>query len=620
MLDNMKFYDFIHKQILVFIIINLSTAPGYLLIGYFYSSMYIEMLWFVAVLLISLWGYRLRINYLKNDMDVKEKEVWLTKTKFYLFFSSYVWTFMFVVYALQDKIELHYISLVTQIGISVVAATLLSSQKRLAIFTVVNLMFPVLVYFILIDQTYAYLLAFFSIVLSAVLLYSSTNTFKYLYKSQYQAYHDRLTSLGNRRYFIEFLENTIKRLKSKGGFSFFLLIDLDHFKTINDSLGHDVGDMLLIEVSSRMKKLAAQNNSIVLRLGGDEFSIISGIFDDRKKCLKAALSLSQELLEVIKQNYNVEENSLFISASIGVTVLNDIEVNATQFIKEADIAMYEAKHQGRDGIIIFNKELSKKVELKLEIERLLRFSLENNEISLRFQPQINSDNTKSCEVLVRWNNLKLGFIPPDVFIPIAEQTGYIIELGYYILEESFKTLREWDEKGIEFKKMSINISILQMLNVGFIDDVKALIEKYLTSRQISKVIFEITETSLAQSVEELIVNMRALKELGINFSLDDFGTGYSSLSYLSKLPISELKIDKSFIDELRLTQDGTIVRTILDIAKNMKLEVVAEGVEEEFEKNYLIENNCDILQGYYFSMPITKEEFENYFPSSIRKI
>ena len=481
-------------------------------------------------------------------------------------------------------------------------------------------MFPVLVYFILIDQTYAYLLAFFSIVLSAVLLYSSTNTFKYLYKSQYQAYHDRLTSLGNRRYFIEFLENTIKRLKSKGGFSFFLLIDLDHFKTINDSLGHDVGDMLLIEVSSRMKKLAAQNNSIVLRLGGDEFSIISGIFDDRKKCLKAALSLSQELLEVIKQNYNVEENSLFISASIGVTVLNDIEVNATQFIKEADIAMYEAKHQGRDGIIIFNKELSKKVELKLEIERLLRFSLENNEISLRFQPQINSDNTKSCEVLVRWNNLKLGFIPPDVFIPIAEQTGYIIELGYYILEESFKTLREWDEKGIEFKKMSINISILQMLNVGFIDDVKALIEKYLTSRQISKVIFEITETSLAQSVEELIVNMRALKELGINFSLDDFGTGYSSLSYLSKLPISELKIDKSFIDELRLTQDGTIVRTILDIAKNMKLEVVAEGVEEEFEKNYLIENNCDILQGYYFSMPITKEEFENYFPSSIRKI
>lgn len=159
-----------------------------------------------------------------------------------------------------------------------------------------------------------------------------------------------------------------------------------------------------------------------------------------------------------------------------------------------------------------------------------------------------------------------------------------------------------------------------MLNVGFIDDVKALIEKYLTSRQISKVIFEITETSLAQSVEELIVNMRALKELGINFSLDDFGTGYSSLSYLSKLPISELKIDKSFIDELRLTQDGTIVRTILDIAKNMKLEVVAEGVEEEFEKNYLIENNCDILQGYYFSMPITKEEFENYFPSSIRKI
>jgi len=620
MLDNMKFYSFVHKQIFVFIILNLSTAPGYVLVGYLYSSFYIALLWMLLVVLIAMWGYKLYRDYKKHDMDLREKERWLTKTKFYLFSASYVWTFMFVVYVLQDKIELHYVALSTQVGSSVVAATLLSSQKKLAIFTLASMMFPVVVYFIFINQVYGYLLSFFAIVLSMVLLYSSTNTFKYLYKSQYQAYHDYLTSLGNRRYFMELLESTIKRLKSKGGFSYFLLIDLDHFKTINDTLGHDVGDMLLKEVASRMKKLTLENNSTLLRLGGDEFGIISATYDEKDICLDTALKFSQKLLKAIKENYSIGDNNLYISASIGVTALNDVEVNANQFIKEADIAMYEAKHQGRDGVIMFSKDLSKKVELKLEIERLLHFSLENNEISLRFQPQINSDKTKSCEVLVRWNNAKLGYVAPDDFIPISEQNGYIIELGYFILEESFKVLKDWDERGVEFKTMSINISIVQMLHVSFIDDVKTLIEKYLTSNQLQKVIFEITETSLAQNIEQLIINMHILKKLGINFSLDDFGTGYSSLSYLARLPISELKIDKSFIDELRISKNGTIVKTILNIAKNMNLEVVAEGVEDEYEKNYLIENDCDILQGFYFSMPVTKDEFEKYLTTAVTKV
>lgn len=612
MLDNMKFYNIVHKQILVLVILNLSTAPGYIFIGYLYSSMYTEISWFLVVLLVNIWGYRLYKNYIDNTMTVEEKELWLHKTKFFLFFSLFIWTFMFIANSLQDKIELHYISIATQVGSAVVAATLLSSQKRLAILTVVSLMLPLVIYFILIHQVYGYMLAFFSIVLSIVLLYASTNTYRYLLKSQNQAYHDYLTLLGNRRYFIELLENTIKILKSSGKFSYVLLIDLDHFKIINDSLGHDIGDELLKEISLRMKKLSEKNRSTVLRLGGDEFSVIGPIFDEKSRCLEDALNISKKLLEVIRKKFKIDENSLYVSASIGVTILNDVEVNANQFIKEADIAMYEAKNQGRDGIIVFNDELSKKVELKLEIERLLHFALENNEISLRFQPQINNDNTKSCEVLVRWNSAKLGFVPPDIFIPISEQTGYIKKLGYYILEESFKTLKEWDEKGIEFKKMSINISMKQMLHANFIDDVENLYEKYLTRNQLKKVIFEITETSIAKNVEKLIINMNILKEIGVSFSLDDFGTGYSSLSYLSRLPISELKIDKSFIHELRLTKNGTIIKTILDIACNMQLNVVAEGVEEEYEKNYLVENGCHILQGYYFSMPITKDEFENF--------
>ena len=218
-----------------------------------------------------------------------------------------------------------------------------------------------------------------------------------------------------------------------------------------------------------------------------------------------------------------------------------------------------------------------------------------------------------CEVLVRWNNEKLGEIGPEQFIPISEQTGFIIELGYFIIEESFKTLRDWEDRGIDTKQISINISMRQLFHSSFIHDVEKLCSKYLNRELSSKIIFEMTETSLAEDLEKLISNMNILKGLGIRFSMDDFGTGYSSLSYLRQLPIDELKIDKSFIIELDATKDGRdMVKTILNIAKNLNLTVVAEGIEEVSQKDFLTEEKCDILQGYYFSRPIDKNEFEKY--------
>jgi len=617
MLDNMNFYKFLHKQVLILVLLDITTGPGYIYIGLLHGTILLESLWFMTMFSVSLWGYKLYRDYADINLNLKEKEKWLQKVKIFLYISFSLWTVIFLIYTSRSDIELHYIAIATQIGGSVVAATILASQKKLAIITVISMMAPLIIYFLIIDEFFTYLLSFFAVVLSLVLLHASRNTYENLVKSQYQAYHDYLTSLGNRRFFIELLEDTLKHEKK---YTYLLIIDLDHFKTINDTLGHDIGDALLREVASRMIKISSKYNNKVSRLGGDEFSILSDSYDTKDKCIEDGIHFAKTILEVIKKRYLIEKHDLYMSASIGVSIINNKNISATQFIKEADIAMYEVKASGRDGIVLFNEELSNRVEEKLEIERLLYFSLDHNEISLKFQPQIHHQtNTVSCEVLVRWENKKLGQISPELFIPIAEQTGFIIELGYFILENALISLTELDEKGIEIDQMSINISMRQMFHDTFIEDVEGLLHKHLNDKLRSKIVFEITETSAAEDIQKLIKVMNVLKEFGIRFSMDDFGTGYSSLSYLSQIPISELKIDKSFISELSVT-DGTIVKTVLDVAKNMNIKTVAEGVEELSEKEFLIKNNCDTLQGYYYSKPLDKSDFEEYVLNSSHKV
>ena len=617
MLDNMRFYDFMHKQILVVIALFTSTGIGYIYIGWLYSSLLPELLWFSVVLALSFWGVRLHRVFLKNDLSMQQKEKWLVQLRYFLFSYFSIWTVMFVIYTSRSDTELHYVAIATQLGCAVVSATILASQKKLAVITLSSLMLPLTIYFIWIDEFYSYLLAFFTVVLSGVLLYAAHNTFNYLIKSQYQAYHDSLTALGNRRYFIELLTNAMKIQKQENKYVYLLLVDLDHFKTINDTLGHDIGDELLREVANRMLLLSKEHQNNVSRLGGDEFCVLSSFYDTEKECLEHASHFSEQLLRVIRESYHIEEHHLYISASIGVSIISDPQMEANIFIKEADIAMYEAKVQGRNGIIFFNSQLSKRVEWKLEIERLLHFSLENNEIFLTYQPQYNTENEIiGCEVLARWNNEKLGDVSPSEFIPIAEKTGFIIELGYDILKKSFQTLKKWEEKGIDLKQMSINISMRQLFHHSFLHDVKQLCDSYLTKEQRSKIMFEITETSVAEDVRQLILNMRILQNYGIRFSMDDFGTGYSSLSYLRQLPIDEIKIDKSFISELNKLEDEEdrcFVETIFAIAKNLRLNIVAEGIENEEQRKFLVDQKCNVLQGFYFSEPIKDNAFEKLF-------
>jgi len=600
-----------HKQILVVIALFSGTGSGYLLIGYFYTSMIVESIWFLLLLMVSMCGLRLYMSF-RNDMMIEEKDIWLNKVRLFMFSYFSIWTIMFITYVLRYEIELHYIAIATQFGSAVVAATILASQKKLVISTVVSLMAPLSLYFLFINESYSYLLSFFTLVLSGVLLYAAKNTHDYLIKSRYQAYHDHLTKLGNRRYFIELLESSRQSYQNR--YTYLLLIDLDYFKTINDTLGHDIGDELLIQVSSRMSALCSTYGNRIARLGGDEFCILGRDYKTDKECIYEAEIFSKQLLSEIKRNYIIDGNNLFISASVGISFIHNPKIKASQFLKEADIAMYEAKRKGRDGVILFNTELSSVIEEKLDIELMLNSAIEKDEIFLTYQPQVDVNNEIiGCEVLVRWNNHKLGMIGPDIFIPIAETTGYIVTLGTYILEEALKTVVDWHQKGLGLKQISINISMRQLLHQGFRKIVQGLFEKYNIKGCNTKIIFEITESSTSDDIPKLINIINTLKSYNISFSMDDFGTGYSSLSYLREIPVDELKIDKSFISTLTDTHQALLVKTIIDYAKHLYRSIVAEGVGEEYQKEFLSNLDCDLYQGYLFSKSVSKEEFEKLF-------
>ena len=612
--ENLSFYKFMHKQIIVIIALNIATAPGYLLMGYLYTSMVYESIWMLLMAMMPLYGYYL-FRQFSIDMTIAQKDIWLTKVRYFMFAYSIAWTFMFVYYISSANHEMHYITIATQIGSAVVAATLLASQKRLFLFTVIFLMLPLVIYFLVIGEVFSYILAFFTAVLASVLLYAAKNTNDYIVKSNYQAYHDHLTQMGNRRYFLEVLESSVREYGNK--FSYLLLIDLDHFKTINDTLGHDVGDALLREVAKRMQNVSSEYNNTAARLGGDEFCVLSNVYDDEEACLKDARAFSEKILEAIKKNYIVNENHLYISASIGVSVVNNSGVDAAEFLKEADMAMYEAKYHGRDGIIVFSEDLYALVQDKLEVERLLYFAIEKGEISLHYQAQVDvQDKVVGCEVLVRWNSDVLGAISPELFIPIAENTGYIIELGEYILRESFKTINEWSKNDFNIHTVSINISMRQILNKDFINTVEKLYTKYIDDTNKIRIIFEITETSSSDDLSSLKDTIEHLKQYNILFSIDDFGTGYSSISYLSEISLVELKIDKSFVDKISESKQKKLIQLMIDIARNLELTVVAEGVETVYQRKLLEEMHCDLYQGYLFSKPLPRGEFEKLYSLS----
>lgn len=611
-------YLFLRKQIPVMIGLSLIPGLGYIFLGWINSVVLPALFWYALTIGVSIWGYGLYRGYHPNRMNTKETKQWYTKISIFFLLIFSLWTLIFVLYVTEERGHLNYIAIFTQIGAAVVASTLLASDRRLFVLTLMLLLIPLAIFFSLIGEFYGYILSLFSLVLLGVLFYASFSSFKLLEKSSYQAVHDHLTGLYNRRYFINYLEQKVRNLADSKKYSFMMLIDLDHFKSVNDSLGHDVGDKLLKVVSARLQRHVGEDQ-LLARLGGDEFVIVSHEFDSRDEALSNATTHAKTLLSRLKESFIIDQHHLYISASIGVEIIEKNTANANRLIKEADIAMYEVKAQGRDGVVVFNDELAKRVENHLQIERHLHLAIQNREISLVYQPQLNEEEKViGCEVLVRWHNETLGTVGPDKFIPIAEQTGLIVELGNYILEESFKTFSSWTESGIELEQFSINISVRQLFHGSFVEEVERLTAKHLTSELTAKLIFEITETVLVEDIDRVVEVMQRLSHLKINFSMDDFGTGYSSLSYLKAMPVSELKIDQSFIANLgKESSDQAMIVTILNMAKIFNLKVVAEGVETEEQHSFLHQNNCHIFQGYYFSKPLIYDDFENFYKENI---
>ena len=598
------------------VMLGLSLGPGlgYIVLGFLNNALAKAVIWYLLLSIVSAWGYQLYKAFDFDRMSQNTLEVWYRKTTYFYYVIFSLWSLVFILFVPYDEANLHYVAIFTQIGASVVASTLLFSDKKLFVPIISVLIFPLVFYFSLIGDWYGYILTIFSIVFYGVLYYSSSSSNKLLHKTNYQASHDQLTGLYNRNYFIDVMQQVINSLREQRGYCSLLLIDLDHFKTINDSLGHDVGDILLQEVARRMNEIVP-SRCIIARMGGDEFIVVGRISHSYEECYSNSLEVSEALRSSLKAEYKIDKHNLYISASIGISILNDPDQNANQYIKEADIAMYEVKDKGRDGIVVFGDEVAKKVERNLEIERLLHLGLVKNEFQLYFQPQVDKNHSiQGCEVLLRWNSQELGWVSPAEFIPIAEKTGVIIDIGNYVIEETFKTLREWNENDIRLNQISINVSMRQFYHYAFIEDVESLSKRYLTKELISNIVFELTESVMADEIDSLVKTMNALKKNGFCFSIDDFGTGYSSLSYLRQVPLDEIKIDRSFIQEL--TEDAnnqSMVEMILQLSKVFGLKVVAEGIETVEQENILVKSNCDLLQGYLFSKPLDKKSFESYY-------
>lgn len=609
-----RFYTFLHRQIPVFLALSLIPGLGYLLLGWLHGVFMPAFAWYLLIVAASIWGVRIYRNFDFDTMSEQRRDRWYRQCSGFMYTFFMLWVLIFLLYIGQKAHKLHYIGIFTEIGAAVVASSLLASDRRLYRPILLMLMVPLIVYFLLIGEWYGYVLTAFACTLTWVLLYAANSTHQLLMQANHQATHDELTGLHNRQYFIEHLQKRMNTLNEDRGFSYLLLIDLDHFKTVNDSLGHDVGDHLLKAVVMRLQQQVPES-CVVARLGGDEFIISGSSFAERDDCERAALALSEQLILKLKQSYVIEQHHIHISASIGVSIINGQQASANRFIKEADIAMYEVKAKGRDGIYLFDDELAYRVERHLEIERLLHFALANQEITLLYQPQLDRDGRiVGAETLVRWNSQALGAVPPDQFIPIAEQTGLIVELGAHILESGFKTLRAWRDDGVNIEQFSINISMRQLTHHHFVALVEALVQRHLDADLSRMLVFEITESIIAEDINRVILVMRRLKQSGIRFSMDDFGTGYSSLSNLHRLPLDEIKIDRAFIKALS-HQDGgqAMVITILKMASILKLRVVAEGVETEQQLDFLRQHDCPVFQGYLFARPLPHEQFVAYY-------
>lgn len=447
------------------------------------------------------------------------------------------------------------------------------------------------------------------------------------------AYFDLVTGLPNRAQLNDMISATLAQSRQNNTRFALLFLDLDHFKKVNDTLGHNAGDTLLRNVSSRLKEAVGASSRInlapvtlnkretIARLGGDEFVVLLNTIDR----IEDAAAAANRICKALSQTFTIEENEVRVTTTIGISVYPSDGDSAEQLLKHADVAMYHAKEQGRNGYQFYSESIHKLALERFSLERDLREALESNGFHLEYQPKValKGQRLTGAEALVRWNHPTRGRVSPADFIPLAEETGLIVPLGEWVLRAACRQMMQWINEGLEPFVIAVNCSAIQLMRT----DMAKVITSALHSTGLNPAYLEIelTESLLMQNVEEGIVILQALKDLGVHVSIDDFGTGFSSLSYLKRLPVDKLKIDQSFIKDLATDSgDAAIVTSMITLAHNLELTVVAEGVEDEQQLGYLRAERCDEIQGYLISRPLSAEKFsqwvaERYNVTPLRK-
>lgn len=424
------------------------------------------------------------------------------------------------------------------------------------------------------------------------------------------AFYDPLTQLPNRRLLFDRLNQAVATSARNRTSAALLFIDLDNFKTLNDTRGHDIGDQLLIEVGHRLRGCIRKRDTLA-RLGGDEFVVLlEDLGGDDAQAAVHARGVGEKVLKATSQPYMLKDTEHYSSSSIGISLFSNYRQNLDELLKQADTAMYAAKKSGRNTLRFFDPAMQEALELHSRLEAGIRKALPRHEFRLYYQLQVDSEHRPiGAEALIRWPHPEEGMISPAKFIPVAEDTGLILPLGQWVLQTACAQLKVW-EANLHARDLSlaVNVSARQFRKPDFVNQVSELIEQ--THINPARLKLELTESTVLENVTDTIAKMQALKPLGVRFSMDDFGTGYSSLAYLTQLPLDQLKIDQSFVRNIGTkSTDALIVQTIIGMAINLGIEVIAEGVETQDQRDFLWRAGCKLYQGYLFGKPVSSEEF-----------
>lgn len=428
----------------------------------------------------------------------------------------------------------------------------------------------------------------------------------------HQAYHDALTGLPNRSLFNDRLAMAVAQAQRNAQGVAILFLDLDNFKNINDSLGHATGDILLQAVAHRLLGLVREEDSVA-RLGGDEFiMLLQGAVDP-----EFIVYVAERVLEAFKKPFIIKDRELYVTASIGIAMYPHDGRDPEVLVSCADLAMFRAKEEGRNKYKLFKPAMNDKVQRRMSLESDLRKALERQEFEVFYQPKVDIEHEQmvGVEALVRWRRPGHGLVPPDEFIPICEETGLIVPLGAWVLEQACRTTRQWHDQGYDNLHVAVNLSPRQFQDQKLVERIRQILQQ--TGLSPHRLELEVTESVVMHSVEDAILTMRALTDLGLRLSMDDFGRGYSSLYHLKRFPMSTLKIDRSFVaDVANDPDDASIVDTIISMSRSLNLQVVAEGVETKEQLDFLRQRHCDQMQGYYFSKPLCCDDLAELLAKS----